>query len=149
MEVKPLVFKVIGIPVPQGSKVGYVVKGRVVLVEAAKGHRSWRSEVVREAIMHMEGREMFLGPVRLDLTFELPRIKGHYNARGALKPSAPHYVITNPDLSKLVRNVEDALQGIVFRNDSQVAKLVCAKVYTEGAPGVTIAVTELPRVGGV
>jgi Holliday junction resolvase RusA-like endonuclease len=144
MNVKPLSFKVVGIPVPQGSKTAFMVKGRPVLVEAAKGHRLWRSAISHEALLHMEGREMFAGPVQLELTFEMPRLKRHFRPDGTVKASAPKYVSTNPDLSKLVRNVEDGLQAIVFRNDSQVAKIICSKVYADREPGVTIVVRPLP-----
>ena len=146
-EVKPLIFKVTGVAAPQGSKNSYISGGRVVMFEASKRHKRWRAAVTREAALQMEGREMFVGPVQLDLTFEMPRIKAHYRPDGAVRATAPVYCSKTPDLSKLVRSVEDSLQGIVFKNDSQVAKIVCSKIYADGEPGVTIVVSQLPSKG--
>jgi len=68
------------------------------------------------------------GPVCISLTFYLPRPK-----------SAPRRVVhpaTRPDLSKLVRSVEDALTGIVYRDDAQIMSLTAIKAFATDFVGV-------------
>jgi len=59
------------------------------------------------------------------MVFVLNRPKAHYgtgkNAR-MLKPSAPTEPTVKPDLIKMARAVEDAMSGIVYKDDSQVCK---------------------------
>ncbi len=47
--------------------------------------------------------------------------------------SAPFYPTTKPDASKLVRALEDGLNGVLWRDDSQVAEIVAVKYYGEPA----------------
>lgn len=70
------------------------------------------------------------GPICADMVFWEQRPKSHYRKNGALKPDAPSVPTKAPDLDKLVRSVGDALNGIVWRDDSQVATLVATKRYT-------------------
>lgn len=127
-------FSIIGTPVPQGSKRGFVRGGRVAMVEMGKNLAPWRQEIAGVAASKMEGEDPWLGPVRVNLTFFLPRPKGHHgtgrNAH-ALRASAPKFPITTPDLDKLVRAVLDALSGIVFRDDSQVHAMDVMKLYAD------------------
>ena len=70
------------------------------------------------------------GPVRLEIEFERVRPKGHFGAKG-VKASAPAFPIVKPDLTKLVRAVEDGLKGICWRDDSQVVQQNTIKRWGE------------------
>jgi len=72
------------------------------------------------------------GPVRVEVTFYLPRPKGHSNKRG-LRPGAPRYPIAKErdDTDKLVRCALDALTGIAWVDDSQVVQIAAAKRYAD------------------
>jgi len=141
-----LSFDVMGDPVPQGSKRTVPTKAGPRAVESNRERLlPWRDSVAaaaQVAIAHDEtlgGRytpaELPLvpaGPVALALTFTIRRPLSHYgtgrNAR-QLRPSAPWYVPIRPDVDKLVRAVLDALTGVAYRDDGQVAALRVAKVY--------------------
>jgi crossover junction endodeoxyribonuclease RusA len=82
------------------------------------------------------------GPILLEIGFRLPRPKGHYGVKG-LRPSAPPYPVTKPDLTKLLRALEDALKGLAWRDDSQVVAQRITKDYTDGAPGAHVRIVEL------
>lgn len=50
---------------------------------------------------------------------------------------------STPDLDNLAKLCKDALQGVIFKNDSAVACMVCEKSYNDQIEGVEITVTEL------
>jgi Holliday junction resolvase RusA-like endonuclease len=141
-----LAFTVEGDPVPQGSKrVVPTARGARAVESNRSTLHPWRQAVTAAAMAAVgelatsgagyEPRELPLvveGPVALGLTFTMRRPLAHYgtgrNAR-QVRPSAPWYVSTRPDLDKLVRGVLDALSGVGYRDDGQVAALRVAKVY--------------------
>jgi len=94
--------------------------------------------------MREEDCPMFTGPVRLSAIFHMPRPKGHYRTgkhASQLRPSAPEHPATKPDLLKLTRAIEDAMTGIVWRDDAQVVVEKLEKRYGS-QPGCVIQVTE-------
>jgi Holliday junction resolvase RusA-like endonuclease len=93
---------------------------------------SWKRDVAQAAGVAMSGGPLLEGPLLLELSFYVPRPKGHYGARG-LRPSAPAYPTVKPDVLKLARAVEDALTGTLFRDDAQVVRELLVKVYGEPA----------------
>ena len=121
-----------------------MVRGRLIDTNQ-QSLRDWRN-LVQFSLQSPEGPpQMLHGPVLVTLGFYLARPKAHFGVgrnAGKLKPSAPEMPIGKPDLDKLVRAVFDALTGMVFRDDSQVAVLVATKQYAddERGPGVSIRV---------
>ena len=137
-----LSFVVYGEAVPTGSKrAGFNRKtGRSFTIpdEGSKRRDAWRDQIQQVAgrIMartltgQMTG--LLTGPLRLELHFYRARPRGHYGTgrnEGVLKPSAPAFPTTKPDVTKLTRAVEDALTGIVWRDDAQVVELTARKFY--------------------
>ena len=120
-----MIFIITGItPAPQGSK-RHVGGGR--MVESSAKVRPWREAVRQEALA--TGLPITAQPVFLRLSFTFARPKGHRNAKGQLRPSAPVDHITRPDLDKLCRSTLDGLTGVLFCDDSQVAFMVASKAY--------------------
>lgn len=139
-------FTVYGDPATAGSKKAFVIKGRPVIVDTsgAKG-RDWRRNVQAAALEAAEqvSWEATRQPLELTVRFYLPRPKVHYNAKGAVKSSAPSLHTTKPDLTKLLRAVEDALTGILWHDDSQIVKQTVAKHYTTAGPKTEVIVLAL------
>ncbi len=138
-------FFVPGIPRPQGSK-RHVGNGR--MIESSKYLKAWRQTVTIHAVAHRLP-EAIAGPVWVALTFVLPRPTSHYGT-GAnatrVRPTAPQRPTARPDLSKLIRAVEDSLTDArVWADDSQVVRLESAKRYaTRDEPaGVHIWIKEV------
>jgi Holliday junction resolvase RusA-like endonuclease len=78
------------------------------------------------------------------MDFIMPRPKGHYRSgkhAGEVKDGAPPYPAVKPDAGKLARGTEDALTGIVWRDDSQIVTEVLTKRYGPQA-GCRIRVRE-------
>jgi Holliday junction resolvase RusA-like endonuclease len=129
-----------GVPQPGGSKKGFVVPGkdggkpRAIIVEDAKRNKDWRASVALAASKQMEGRvPAGRVPLFLRITFVMPRPRGHYRTgrhSNELRPDAPAYHTSKPDLTKLTRSTEDALTGIVWTDDSAIAVQELEKVYT-------------------
>src|SRR5215471_20514238 len=128
-------FFVPGIPAPGGSKRGiYNAKlGRTLIFENnPEKNRNWRASVAlvasREMALMREG-VLFSGPVEMHVHFEIPRPKSHFDSKGRLKKSAPFWCIKKPDSLKLRRSTEDAMTGIVWHDDSQIASAQETKYY--------------------
>lgn len=127
----------IGTPIPQGSKTAYVRGGRAVLVEANKKLPDWRKAVIEAASEAFSG-ELFDKPVKVDITFFMPR---------PAKPKWLQYPASKPDLDKLVRAVFDALTGIVWVDDALAVEVTARKLWAgvDGnppSPGCFVFVTE-------
>lgn len=125
-----------GRPAPQGSKQARpIYKGRgtdkiftgaIAQVESSKALKPWRSDI-RDHVRTELGDPFppIEGPVRIDLTFVLPR------PASTPKHTTPP-AIKRPDIDKLARAVLDALGSAgLFHDDSQVTQLYAEKRLAE------------------
>lgn len=128
-------FTVLGIPAPQGSfRAAYSEKSkRAFLVQSCKRTMPWRQEVAAVAAKAMKGLALLDGAAELTVYCFLPRPRSHYGKHG-LRPSAPKYPTPKPDLSKMVRAIEDALTGVVWTDDSRVVSQHNHKLYADSEP---------------
>lgn len=139
-----LVFRAPGIPRPKGSKRMVRTKGgKTVMLEMSGYEKGWRSVVTAAAIEAMAGQFPLSGALFAEFVFEFQRPKKHYTSKGRLRDDAPVYHTGRPDASKLVRSVEDALNGVAIHDDSLLAHITATKLYTEGVPGVRIRIEPL------
>lgn len=115
---------------PDGSlKLGVALRDGTK--ESAERHAAWRERVSSFAAQAMSAaaRLPVSGALVLSVRFVFTRPKGHLRKRGQLSKSAPRHHTTYPDLTKLVRALEDALTGIVWVDDKQVAEHRTNKAY--------------------
>lgn len=146
-----LTVDVVGLPAPQGSKSGFYNKhtGRVQLVESSKKVKPWRQDVVAAVLNTLADTlwEVPAGPVRVDITFYMPRPRYHFRTgkrSHELRPNAPTYVDKKPDKDKLERATSDALTSSgVIRDDAQIASGFVEKRYADGPSGARITITPL------
>lgn len=113
-------FHVYGDPAPQGSK-RHVGKG--VMVESSKKVKPWRIAVT-DAAMQIR-RDLLDEPLVADMVFTFLRPRAHYRTgRNAhlLRDNAPARPMGKPDVSKLIRSTEDALSGVLYRDDSRITE---------------------------
>lgn len=146
-------FDVLGVPAPKGSGRAVLIGGKARHIASgsdanARKMRGWDA-AVREAAARAVGvvdAPPFVGAaLKVRLVFHLARPGGHWGKRG-LKPSAPPYPASKPDLDKLVRATLDALTGIVFDDDARLVDLVALKLYAQpGREGARIAVEAARR----
>lgn len=145
-------FTVHGTAAPAGSKKGFINRktGRVIITDASKGSRPWKSQISSAAVDAMAGRDPLDGPLLLELTFWVARPKGHYGSgknAGVVKGSAPFAPTVRPDVLKLARGVEDALTTIVYRDDAQITTEILQKAYTTGSARTEIRVVQIEEPG--
>jgi Holliday junction resolvase RusA-like endonuclease len=93
--------------------------------------------------MFAGGHAPMTGALEVAVTFFLKRPRKYYRSNGTLKPGAPDLVATKPDLSKLMRSTEDAITGICFGDDAQIARTILEKRYGDWI-GAEIAIRQAP-----
>jgi Holliday junction resolvase RusA-like endonuclease len=128
-------FTVYGTPQPKGSARAFVVAGHAVVTTANKSLKSWESSV-RAAAQTVATGTLLVEAVILKVEFFLVRPT-------SVKRKRP---TTRPDLSKLVRGVEDALTGVLWKDDSQVVSIDAWKHYAaiDEAPRVVVTIHPCP-----
>ena len=134
-----------GIPATAGSKSGFYNKKlkRVIMAPANKNQKPWMA-MVRLIAQDKYRDPPLTGPIHLFVDFLFLRPKSHFGTgRNSiiLKRSTPKFHLIKPDLTKLTRSVEDALTGVVWRDDSQVNKQTAHKCYGNYT-GVNILIME-------
>jgi Holliday junction resolvase RusA-like endonuclease len=126
-----------GIPVaqprPRFSRTGNMVR----TVSNPKKHpiTAYKQHVAIEAALacnHVKRLPMFAGPVKCVITFIMPRPVAMV---WKLKPMPRAWHCVKPDCDNLAKGVKDALKGIVWEDDSQVAVLEIGKAIASGDEG--------------
>lgn len=126
-------FTVLGVAKPAGSKKAFKHphSDRIIVTDdTGAAGRAWRTDVQVAAAAHFN--EPYAGAVDMDILFQRPRPKGHYGSgrnASVLKPNAPTFPTTRPDVDKLSRAVLDALKGIAWNDDAQVVTKTVAKRF--------------------
>ena len=132
-----LEFTVLGRPQPAGSKRAFLIRkggkpAGVAVTDDAKKSRPWKDSVSAAAHEYLDGRPPLTGPLLLEVDFYVARPAGHFGTgrnAGVVRPAAPRFPAVRPDVTKLVRAVEDALTGLVWRDDAQVVIQTVHKRY--------------------
>lgn len=152
-----IAFTVYGTAEPAGSKRAFVIGGKARVTDANRKSAPWKQEVASAGAKAMEWhRGLYEGPLSVTFSIFVPRPQGHFGRKGNLLPSARLYPAVKPDVLKLARGLEDALSGIVWRDDAQIVVEHLYKQYGEparaevevreiaGAPGTPAAVAIPP-----
>lgn len=131
-------FCVPGKPATAGSKRGIPFRKKdgglgVRLLHACDRFESWRVDV-RAIVSRMLPVDCDLidGPVSLSLEHVIQRPKSHYRTgknSHELRACAPIWPTGKPDLTKVLRALEDSLTGVLWVDDSQVVVQSCSKTY--------------------
>ena len=125
-----------GEPIPKGS---YSVdkRGNVYYHRSAE-LAAWEKQIRKvfaSRIRQKDWPRFPTGPVSMMLEFRLRRPK-------TVKRDLPH---VKPDIDKLCRAVFDALHGIIYKDDSQITRVVVNKYYAVDVEdqGVTIYIDKI------
>lgn len=140
-----ITFTVYGEPKTAGSKRAFYNPKlkRAIVTDDNRNSRDWKEQVASTARQVYDG-DLLTGALRVTFRFVRVRPNGHYKSNGALSKaglSAPGPA-TRPDVLKLARAVEDALSGVVWRDDAQICDERLIKEWGEPAC-VEVSITPL------
>lgn len=142
-------LRIRGIPQAQGTARAFVAGGKARIATDSNRTNSpigaWRAAIAAEARLEYGDAPASREPIRIVAELTWPRPKAHYRggtpAKG-LRADAPTRKASKPDADKCARALLDALTGIAFADDAQVAELQVRKLWGESA-GAAVAITEL------
>jgi Holliday junction resolvase RusA-like endonuclease len=106
----------------------------IPLARARHGRgRTWDSQKTEKFAyaLHVKRQHgvlpLLYGPLCLELIFYMP-IPQCSGKKRSLLEGAPHY--KRPDLSNMIKFVEDVCIGILYKDDSFIYKIVSSKIYS-------------------
>jgi len=94
--------------------------------------KSWEEYVRLVAQNHIPKGGLLEGPLLMDLSFML--LKG--------KSVKREWPTTIPDWDNLGKAISDSLEGMIYRNDSQIVVFRMRKTYAQ-TPGVKVVIEEM------
>lgn len=137
-----LSFYVSGTPVGQ-PRPRACIRGRHAGMYDPGTADAWKAAVAAAAKAAWDGRQ-FTGPVKLTLGVWMPRPKSHLRSNGELKPSAPRWHISKPDLDNIEKAIKDAISTAgVWKDDCLVCAVGKTKMYAVQQPGASIRIEEI------
>ena len=90
----------------------------------------------------MSNQELATGPLRMNMTMCLSPPASWSKKKSALAIEGRVLPTVKPDISNVQKSVEDAMNGVVYVDDSQLCQIVTAKCYSL-QPGVRIRIERL------
>jgi Holliday junction resolvase RusA-like endonuclease len=133
-------FKVDADPVGK-QRARYAKRGNFVQTYTPDKTRNYESLIKEAAIEAMGSSEPLETPVTLYLYIRAPIPKSLPKKRIEACLNGLEKPIKKPDASNVLKSVEDAMNGVVYKDDSQIVNIHVSKVYST-VPGVDICVKE-------
>lgn len=84
-------------------------------------------------------KDLLDGPLELDITFYFRMPPSHHKHFDKLRLTPHHF---RPDLSNLVKLIEDVGSGVLYKDDSLIASLIARKLYDDN-PRIEFFLKEL------
>jgi len=133
-----LTYSMSGLPRGQGRPRA-TARGGFASVYKASADRKYEQSVAKVAAAAMAGRDPMEGPLSVSLRFRMAIPKSATKRVKASMAAGEIPPCTKPDLSNLVKAIEDAMNGIVYVDDCQIVRAFQTKIYAE-QPGVDVRV---------
>ena len=135
-----LTFSVDANPVGK-QRARYAKRGNFVQTYTPDKTRNYESLIKEAAIQAMGSSECLETPVNLYLYIRTPIPQSYSKKRSEACLNGSEKPIKKPDASNVLKSVEDAMNGVVYKDDSQIVNIHVSKVYSSVA-GVDICVKE-------
>ena len=133
-------FKVDADPVGK-QRARYAKRGNFVQTYTPDKTRNYEALVKEAATEAMGSNEILETPVNLYLYIRAPIPKSLPKKRIEACLNGSEKPIKKPDASNVLKSIEDAMNGVVYKDDSQIVNIHVAKVYSSVA-GVDVCVKE-------
>ena len=127
------------IPKPWERPRAATIGGHVRIV-TPKTTEAYEKEI-RAAWIRNNGNKPEEGPLRARIYFGLPIPKSETKTNKALMLARKVFPAKKPDLDNLAKAVLDALNGVAYKDDSQIVTVLSKKNYSE-APYVRVIISE-------
>ncbi|WP_054948960.1 RusA family crossover junction endodeoxyribonuclease [Numidum massiliense] len=138
-----IVFAVYGDPVAQGRPRATTVNGRVRMYDPPKS-RNYKEYLRFLAAEHAPDK-LLEGPLAMDLRVYRRIPKSFSKKKKAAAIAGELRPVTKPDADNYLKSVKDALNGVIWRDDSQVVNVSVGKWYGE-KPRVEIRISGIEEV---
>ena len=131
-------FEVPGMPKgkqrPRATK-----KGHVYTPQDTVYYENWVKQCARTA---MDGAEPLSGPLSLEMEVHMPIPKSWSKKRRTEAAGRRIHPTIKPDLTNVIKAIEDGAQGVCFFDDKQIVCVRVMKAYS-GFPKVTVEIEKL------
>jgi len=115
-----------------------IAKQRPRFARIGKGVRTYSAQETEEGrfLMHLieQVKDPLDGPLAVSMQFFMQRPKSHFGTGKNVaikKPSAPEWPTSKPDLDNYVKFAWDCCNGVVWRDDAQVVRVLAEKRYAK------------------
>lgn len=110
--------------------------------------KRWRAMVKAECLRQCRGLKPIEKPVAVGLTVEFvfPAPKKQFAKDGKWRTDAPLLKTSFPDCDKMQRALGDALKGVVYDDDAQIAVWIVRKTFGHGVGFEGAAIVEAYRL---
>ncbi|WP_079480588.1 RusA family crossover junction endodeoxyribonuclease [Halobacillus salinus] len=134
-------FTVLGEPVAQGRpRAGRAKRGKTVMYDPKKS-KEFKKYVGLVASQHAPS-ELLEGPLRVKVKVYKPLLKSFSKKQIADAEAGLFRPVTKPDIDNYAKGIKDALNNVIWNDDSQVVELSVSKWYS-AKPRVEVEVNEL------
>jgi Holliday junction resolvase RusA-like endonuclease len=133
-----LIFTVHEIPQPQVQTRFRSVKGRIFTYNPSKPY----IDRIKWQLKAFAPSNPLLGAIEMTLSFFLPIPKTTSRIKRTQMIAGKILHIKKPDTDNLAYAVTNACKGIIYRDDSQIVRLIAQKMYSE-EPKIVIKIREL------
>jgi Holliday junction resolvase RusA-like endonuclease len=122
-------FGISGTPIAKARPRAFNLKGHIRMY-TPKRSKDFENAIRQRAEQVFE--KPLQGPIRLEVTFFLPRPK-YLIWKTRPMPAILHD--KHIDVTNLVKSIEDGMNGVAYIDDGQIAQLEVSKYYQEGGKG--------------
>ena len=134
-------FTILGEPVAQGRpRAGKTRDGRTIMYDPSKS-RNFKQYVKLVASQNAP-KKLLEGPLRARIVIYRETLKSFSKRKKELAESKILRPTTKPDLDNHAKSVLDALNGIIYKDDSQIVDLSISKFYSQ-KPRVEVRIEEV------
>ncbi len=125
-DIKSTVINLIPVSAPRPRVVTKVINGkRVSRAYNNQKYTNYKSAFLQ--LSKMQNKKFLTGALELEIIFVMPIPKSWSKKKREAIVGQPH--ICKPDTDNLLKSVLDALEGTIYKNDSQIYSINAKKVY--------------------
>ncbi|GAA0491114.1 RusA family crossover junction endodeoxyribonuclease [Salinibacillus aidingensis] len=136
-------FTVLGDAQAQGRpRAGRTRSGQVKMYDP-QSSRTYKQYVKLVASQHAP-KNLILGPVSVSIKIYRQIPKSMSKKLRKLSLDEIHRPTKKPDCSNIAKGIEDALNGVIYKDDSQIVELQVSKYYSE-KPRVEVTIQEIDQ----